>query len=71
VKRYKAHLVDNGYTQNEGFDFRDTFSLLSSKDSFKRTMTLVTHYNLELHQIDVKTTFLNDNIDETIYIWCN
>ncbi|KAL6314897.1 hypothetical protein AAG906_029115 [Vitis piasezkii] len=31
-------------------------------------MALVTHYNLELHQMDVKTAFLNGNIDETIYI---
>ncbi|RDX77360.1 hypothetical protein CR513_42534, partial [Mucuna pruriens] len=31
-------------------------------------MTLITHFDLELHQIDVKTMFLNDNIDETIYM---
>ena len=31
-------------------------------------MTLVTHYDLELHQMDVKTTFLNGDIEETIYM---
>ena len=31
-------------------------------------MTLVAHYDLELHQMDVKTAFLNGNIDETIYM---
>ena len=31
-------------------------------------MTLVTHFDLELHQMDVKILFLNGNIDETIYI---
>ena len=31
-------------------------------------MTLVAHYDLELHQMDVKTSFLNGNIDETIYM---
>jgi len=31
-------------------------------------MTIVTHYDLELHQMDVKTAFLNDNIDEKIYM---
>jgi len=31
-------------------------------------MALVAHYDLELHQMGVKTTFLNDNIDETIYM---
>ncbi|KAL6330825.1 hypothetical protein AAG906_009253 [Vitis piasezkii] len=36
--------------------------------SFRIIMTLVTHYDLELHQMDVKTVFLNGNIDETIYM---
>ena len=31
-------------------------------------MALVAHFDLELHQMDVKTTFLNGNIDETIYM---
>ena len=39
----------------------------SSKDSFRIIMALVAHYDLELHQMDVKTAFLNGNIDETIY----
>ena len=31
-------------------------------------MTLVAHYDLELYQMDIKTAFLNGNIDETIYM---
>ena len=31
-------------------------------------MAFVAHYDLELHQMDVKTAFLNGNIDETIYM---
>lgn len=31
-------------------------------------MDLVAHYDLELHQMDVKTAFLNGKIDETIYM---
>ncbi|RVX07135.1 Retrovirus-related Pol polyprotein from transposon TNT 1-94 [Vitis vinifera] len=42
--------------------------LVSSKDSFRIIMALVAHYDLELHQMDVKTAFLNGNIDETIYM---
>ena len=68
VERYKAHLVAKGFTQKEGIDYKETFSPVSSKDSFRIIMALVTHFNLELHQMDVKTVFLNGDIDETIYI---
>src|ERR1044072_3169604 len=68
VERYKAHLVAKGYTKKEGIDFKETFSPVSSKDSFRTIMALVAHYDLELHQMDVKTAFLNGNIDETIYM---
>ena len=57
-----------GFTQKEDIDYKKTFSSISSKDSFRIIMALVTHYNLELHQMDVKTAFLNGNIDETIYM---
>ena len=67
VERYKAHLVAKGFTQKEGIDYKETFSPVSSKDSFRTIMTLVTHYDLKLHNMDVKTAFLNGNIDETIY----
>ena len=36
------------------------------KDSFRSVMTLVAYFDLELHHMDVKTMFLNNNIDETI-----
>ena len=68
VERYKARLVVKGFTQREGIDYKETFSPVSSKDSFRTIMALVAHFDLELHQMDVKTTFLNGNIDETIYM---
>ncbi|RVW37313.1 Retrovirus-related Pol polyprotein from transposon TNT 1-94 [Vitis vinifera] len=66
--RYKARLVAKGFTQKEGIDYKETFSPISSKDSFRIIMALEAHYDLELHQMDVKTAFLNGNIDETIYM---
>ena len=68
IVRYKARLVAKGFTQKKGIDYKETFSPVSSKDSFRIIMALVAHYELELHQMDVKTAFLNGNIDETIYM---
>ena len=57
-----------GFTQREGIDYNETFSLASCKDSFKIIMALVTHYDLELYQMDVKTAFLNGGLEENVYM---
>ena len=68
IERYKARLVAERFTQKEGIDYKKTFSPVSSKDSFRTIMALVAHFDLELHQMDVKTAFLNGDIEETIYM---
>ena len=59
VERYKARLVAKGYTKKGGIDYKETFSQVSKKYSLRIVLTLVANYDLELHQIDVKTVFLN------------
>jgi hypothetical protein len=68
INRFKARLVAKGFTQREGIDYNETFSPVSSKDSFRIIMALVAHYNLEFHQIDVKTIFLNGDLYENVYM---
>ncbi|KAL6315251.1 hypothetical protein AAG906_000330 [Vitis piasezkii] len=68
IVSYKARLVAKGFTQREDIDYKETFSPVSSKDSFRIIMTLVAHYDLVLHQMDIKTVFLNGNNDKTIYM---
>jgi hypothetical protein len=60
--------VGKCFTQREGIDYNETFSPVSCKDSFKIIMALVAHYNLELHQMDVKTVFLNEDLEENVYM---
>jgi len=60
--------VAKGFTQREGIDYNETFSPVSCKDSFKIIMALVVHYDLELHQMDVKMTFLNGDLEENVYM---
>ena len=68
VERFKARLVAKGFTQREGIDYNETFSPISTKDSFMIIMALVAHYDMELHQMDVKTAFLNGDLHETVYM---
>lgn len=68
MERHKARLVAKGYNQKEGIDFNETFSPVSIKDVFRVIMALVAHYNLELHQMDVKTAFLNGSLLKEIYM---
>ncbi|RVW24213.1 Retrovirus-related Pol polyprotein from transposon TNT 1-94 [Vitis vinifera] len=68
TERYKARLVVKGYSQREGIDFKETFSPVSTKDSFRVIMAIVAHFDLELHQMDVKIAFLNGDLDEDVYM---
>jgi hypothetical protein len=68
VERYKARLVVKGFTQREGIDYHETFSPVSMKDSFWIIIALVAHFDLELHQMDVKTTFLNGELVENMFM---
>ena len=62
IDRYKARLVAKGFTQQEGVDYNETFSPVSTKDSLRVIMALVAHFDLHLHQMDVQTAFLNGTL---------
>ena len=52
-----------GFSQREGIDYMETFSPVSKKDSLRVIVALVAHFDLELHQMDVKTFFLNGGLE--------
>ena len=57
-----------GYSQREAIDFKETFSLVSTKDSLLIIIAIMTHFDLELHHMDVRTTFLNGDLVEDVYM---
>ena len=57
-----------GYTQREGVDYEETFSPVMRFASIRLILAMVASLDLELHQMDVKTTFLNGELDEKIFM---
>jgi transposase InsO family protein len=68
VDRYKARLVAKGYSQSQGIDYNETFAPVAKFNSIRTLIALAAQYDLELHQMDVKTAFLNGNLEEDIYM---
>ena len=68
IERYKARLVAKGFTQKEGTDYTNIFSPVSKKNSLSIILELVAKFDLELQQMDVKIAFLNDDLEEEVYI---
>ena len=68
IERYKACIVTEGYTQHEGIDYEETFSPVVCFTSIRLILAIVASLDLELHQMDVNTTFLNGELEEEIYM---
>jgi len=68
IDKYKSRLVAKGYTQKKGEDFFDTYSPVARLTTIRALLSLAVSYGLIIHQMDVKTAFLNGELDEEIYM---
>ena len=62
--KFKAHLVAKGYTQKEGMNFNEVFSLVVKHSSIKVLFIMVALFDLKLEQLDIKIVFLHDELEE-------
>nr|GEX14781.1 hypothetical protein [Tanacetum cinerariifolium] len=68
ILKNKARLVAQGYRQEEGIDFEESFAPVARLEAIRIFLAYVAHKNMVVYQMDVKTTFLNGNLREEVYV---
>ncbi len=68
VQKYKAWLVAKGFTQIEGVNYDETFAPVAKLTSLRSILALSNKHDLEVHQMDVKSAYLNRVLKEEIYM---
>ena len=64
IVRNKARLVYKGYSQVEGQDFDENFAPIAILEAIRMYLASATHKNLKVYQMDVKSSFLNGDLEE-------
>lgn len=67
VNKYKARVVVKGYAQMFGVDFSETFAPVARMDTIMMLLALAAQKGWTLHQMDVKSAFLNGYLEEEIF----
>ena len=68
VNRYKARLVTKGYAQTHGVDYDETFALVAKMTMVWTMIALAAAKGWHLHQMDVKNTFLQGELEKELYM---
>jgi hypothetical protein len=68
VTRNKARLVAKGYCQQEGIDYDETFAPVARLEAIRIFLAYAAHCNFKVFQMDVKSAFLNGELEEEVYV---
>ncbi|KAE8723715.1 hypothetical protein F3Y22_tig00011820pilonHSYRG00004 [Hibiscus syriacus] len=67
IVRNKARLVAQGYTQEEGIDYDETYAPVARMEAIRMLLAFACFHEFKLYQMDVKSAFLNGFIKEEVY----
>nr|GEV16259.1 retrovirus-related Pol polyprotein from transposon TNT 1-94 [Tanacetum cinerariifolium] len=68
VIQNKERVVDKGYAQEEGIDFKESFSPFAQLEAVQIIVAYAPHKSFTIYQMDIKTTFLNGLLKEEVYV---
>jgi hypothetical protein len=68
VVKHKARLVARGFSQQEGIDYDDAFTPVAHIESIRILLALTVQEGWHVHHMDVKSTFLNGDLKEKVYV---
>ena len=68
ITRNKERLFCKGYAQEEGIDYGEIFAPVARMEGVRTLLAFATHKGFKFYQMDVKSTFLNDILEEEVYI---
>ena len=68
MDKHKAKLVGKGFAQKEGVDYEENFSPIGRWATIRTLFLLATQNGWKVHQMDVKTAFLNRDLKENVFM---
>ncbi|GKB06944.1 retrovirus-related pol polyprotein from transposon TNT 1-94 [Tanacetum coccineum] len=68
VEKYKARLVAKGYKKKHGIDYEEVFAPVARLETIRMIIAIAAQYRWKIHQMDVKSAFLNGLLEEEVYV---
>eukprot|EP00253_Pinus_taeda_P021348 PITA_21348 len=68
LDKYKARLVARGFSQKEGIEYEETFAPTAKMSTIRLVLALTAQFKWKAHQMDVKSAFLNGDLQEEVYM---